>query len=89
MEVSLLSNTQENTFDITENMRLKIRDGTLSSLLPIGPLIKGSSSLMVSIREFATSMLLNVSRLNEIERARLWHWRMAHPAHEVPVNSVP
>ena len=39
-----------------------------------------------STNNTSTSMTMNVAKLDEVQLARLWHWRLGHPAHGLPLK---
>ena len=51
-------------------------------------IVNKSSSALISLNEKtpATSMVMNTARLSNEALARLWHWRLGHPAPEVPLK---
>ena len=42
--------------------------------------------VIASLMTHVTVMSMNESKLDEISLARLWHWRLGHPAADVPVS---
>ncbi len=71
------------TMENASNVPLSILDEVMklerSALIPIG---------LGNDGDLSCAVLVNVARLPPIAVARLWHWRLGHPAEEVPVKML-
>jgi hypothetical protein len=71
----LVCNTKPNTHVLSQVYLDSIMRGETSALVPIPGSSPPESSTMV-----------NVARLSSEALARLWHWRLGHPAADVPLT---